>query len=289
VSRPPACLAVRHRFRGPSVHLYEWGCAGHAGAHPDEEWTDAHEVVVPRRGAFQWDIRGERVLGHPGVATFLNPEDGYRVRHPVPGGDAGAVFQITTAELRTLLAEHDPPAACRDRPRFPVSHAPLDGRAYLLHHLAMRAASDPAASAIEVEERSAAFLRAALAQAFRPRPAPARNTAAVRRGRAAEYAARVAEVVAVRYREPLSLADLGRMVGVSPFHLSRLVTAATGVPIYRMILRRRLRAALEMLLETRESITRVALEHGFASHSHFTDAFRCEFGVPPSRVRSRKQ
>jgi AraC-like DNA-binding protein len=56
-----------------------------------------------------------------------------------------------------------------------------------------------------------------------------------------------------------------------------------------MVLRRRLRDALEMLLDTRESITRVALEHGFASHSHFTDAFRREFGVPPSRVRSRKQ
>jgi len=100
-----------------------------------------------------------------------------------------------------------------------------------------------------------------------------------------QVAARVAEVIAARYREPLTLAEIARLVGVSPFHLSRLVTAATGVPIYRMIVRRRLRDALELLLDTRESITGIALAVGFASHSHLTDAFHREYGVPPRAVR----
>ena len=279
VVAPPGGPVVRRRYRSPTVSLYEWHCGGHGPAHA-EEWTDAHEVVIPRRGAFEWRIAGEHVLADPGTATFLHPDEPYRVRHPLPGGDAGSVFRLAPAGVRALVQEHDPAAADRPEVRFPAIHARLDGRAYLLHGLAMRAAADPSAPAVEVEERAVAFLRAAVRQACgggRARP-PA--------GRSVEYAARVSEVVAARYREPLTLAGIASEVGVSPFHLSRLVTAATGVPIHRMIVRRRLLDALELLLETREGISRIALAVGFASHSHLTDAFRREYGVPPRAVRA---
>lgn len=282
---PPDGPLIRRRFRGTSVSLYEWQCAGHGPRRPGEEWGDAHEVVVPRRGAFQWEIAGERVLADPGTATFLHPAEPYRVRHPLAGGDAGSIFRLAPSAVRDLVAEHDPGAADGGWPRFPASHAPLDGRAYLLHRLAMRAVSDPAASPIEVEERAVGFLREAVAQGFRRREARRGGGPAARGRLAAEYTARVAEVVAARYRERLTLAEVARSVGCSPFHLSRLVTAAAGVPIYRMIRRRRLRDALELLLDTRESISRIALTVGFASHSHLTDAFHREFGVPPRAVR----
>jgi AraC-like DNA-binding protein len=148
----------------------------------------------------------------------------------------------------------------------------------------MQAVSDPGAGALEIEERAVAFLREAVGQASRRRGVRLRRRASGNR-LAAEYTAHVSQVIAARYREPLTLAEVARTVGVSPFHLSRLVTAAAGVPIHRMILRRRLRDALEMLLDTRESISRIALIVGFASHSHLTDAFRREFGVPPRTLR----
>jgi AraC-like DNA-binding protein len=278
----PETPVIRRRFRGVSVSLYEWQCGGHGSPHPAEEWAAAHEVVVARRGAFLWEIAGTRILADPGTVSFFHPGESYRVRHPLPGGDAGSVFRLPPSGVIALAEEHDPAAADRGPARFPTSHAPLDGRAYLLHRLAMDAVSDPAATALEVEERALAFVREAVAQAFRRRQAVGRAG----RGRlASEYAARVMEVVAARYREPLTLAEVAGTVGASPFHLSRLVTAATGVPIYRMVLRRRLRDALELLLETRESISQIALSVGFASHSHLTDAFRREFGVPPRAVR----
>lgn len=276
----PAGPVMRPRYHGSSVSLYEWRCGGHGPAHPSEEWSEAHEVVIPRRGAFEWRMGGERHLADPGTATFFNPEDSYRVRHPVAGGDAGSVFRLAPECVRSLLEEHDPVAADRANVRFPASHVRLDGRAYLRHRLALRAAADGSADAVEVEERAAAFLRAVMRQANGGRRASAPAT------RATEYTARVAEVVAARYREPLTLTGIAAEVGVSPFHLSRLVTAATGVPIHRMILRRRLRDALELLLETSEGVSRIALTVGFASHSHLTDAFRREFGVPPRAVRA---
>ena len=284
VAEPPGAPVIRRRFHGTEVSLYDWRCAGHAQAHPREEWADAHEVVVPRRGAFQWEIAGDRVLADPGTATFFHPCEPYRVRHPLPGGDAGSVFRLAPAAVKALMEEFDSSAADRPGARFPGTHTPLDGRAYLLHRLAMHAVADPEAGALEVEERAVRFLREAMAQAFRRRGV-GRAGPAARSRLALEYSARVAEVVAARYREPLTLAEVARAVGVSPFHLSRLVTAATGVPIYRMVLRRRLRDALEMLLDTRQSISQIALSVGFASHSHLTDAFRREFGVPPRTLR----
>jgi AraC-like DNA-binding protein len=38
------------------------------------------------------------------------------------------------------------------------------------------------------------------------------------------------------------------------------------------------------LPESRGNLTALALELGFASHSHFTDTFRRAFGVAPSAV-----
>jgi AraC-like DNA-binding protein len=182
--------------------------------------------------------------------------------------------------VRTLLTgnEHgDGARSCR----VPALRLPLDGRTYLLHRLALEAARAPAAGELEIEERALLFLRAALQQAR-----PTRRAGHVRvPENAAEHVARVTEVIAARYREPLTLAQVAGAVGVSPFHLTRLVTAVTGLPIYRMVLRRRLREALELVLETRESLARIAVTVGFASQSHLTDAFRREYGRPPGALR----
>ena len=60
------------------------------------------------------------------------------------------------------------------------------------------------------------------------------------------------------------------------------MAAATELHAYRDQLR--LQGALPRLAAG-EDITRVALDLGYSSHSHFTWAFRRRFGVPPSSVR----
>jgi AraC-like DNA-binding protein len=76
-----------------------------------------------------------------------------------------------------------------------------------------------------------------------------------------------------------------RAVHVSPFHLARIFQQQTGVPVHRYLTQLRLRASLERLADGEEDLTTIALELGFSSHSHFTDAFRREFGQPPSEIR----
>jgi AraC family transcriptional regulator len=287
-SQPAAAgerLVLHQHCRGAVVSIAEWRCTSHEGAGSVEEWTDAFEVVVPRHGAFEWDMGGERLLADAGSATFLHPAEPYRVRHPLGGGDSGAVFRTTRRALAALVARHDPAAAERDVARVPVRQVALDGPAYLLQRLAVRAARGRSPDVLEAEERALVFLEAVIERAFQRRDADGGRPVDRTRRRAREYAVFVGEVVAARYREPLTLGEVARVVGVSPYHLSRLVTSATGVPIYRMVLRRRLREALELVLETREGLSRIALAVGFGSHSHFTDAFRREFGLSPQALR----
>jgi AraC-like DNA-binding protein len=59
------------------------------------------------------------------------------------------------------------------------------------------------------------------------------------------------------------------------------------MPIHRYLTQMRLRAGMEQLLDGVDDITRLALELGFSSHSHFTESFRREFGCTPSELRRK--
>jgi AraC-like DNA-binding protein len=91
--------------------------------------------------------------------------------------------------------------------------------------------------------------------------------------------------VAGRFRSTLSLAEVARAVHYSPYHLARLFRREVGVPIHRYRSRLRLGAALERLAEGADDLTALALDLGYSSHSHFSNAFRRAFGIPPGDCR----
>lgn len=84
---------------------------------------------------------------------------------------------------------------------------------------------------------------------------------------------------------PRSLDDLASRVGASPVYLTSLFRQVEGTPIYRYQARLRLARSLSRLGET-DDITTVAMDLGFASHSHFSTAFRVAFGLTPSAYRA---
>jgi AraC-like DNA-binding protein len=73
--------------------------------------------------------------------------------------------------------------------------------------------------------------------------------------------------------------------GCTPFSLCRAVRAATGGTLHAWLVRLRLQVSLESVAEPRGDLTGIALDLGFSSHSHFTDAFRRAFGITPSAFR----
>lgn len=107
---------------------------------------------------------------------------------------------------------------------------------------------------------------------------------AVAGGRSLALVRRIRELVQ-ETSTPRPLKDLAACVGASPVYLTSLFRQIEGMPIYRYQARLRLARSLLRLGEA-EDITTVAMDLGFANHSHFTTAFKGAFGLTPSAYRA---
>lgn len=81
--------------------------------------------------------------------------------------------------------------------------------------------------------------------------------------------------------EPPSLEDLGKQVACSHFYLSRTFTQETGLTISQWLRRARLERAAELLRSGQCNVTEAAVEVGYSSLSHFSQAFHEVFGCCP--------
>lgn len=84
---------------------------------------------------------------------------------------------------------------------------------------------------------------------------------------------------------PHPLMGLAEALGISGFHLARIFRAETGLSVHQYLLRLRMAGALARLSCSETELSRLALDLGFSSHSHFTTTFRKQFGESPARVR----
>ena len=82
----------------------------------------------------------------------------------------------------------------------------------------------------------------------------------------------------------LSVAILADQVGMSPYTFSKRFKATVEVSPHSFVLARRVQRA-EFLLNGEMPLSEIALAVGFASQSHFTDAFRHHTGRTPSQAR----
>lgn len=271
---PESCSSLALLYGGPLFTLGDWHCAGHDTPERTEEWCPVDRIVVTRRGAWELRIGRDTRLSDPLTATLWRRDTPYRVHHPVAGGDRCTVFRLTPLGSRTLW-EFSP-----GRHRWAARTRPLDGRGYLLHRRALERArrGHGAAGALGIEETALAVLHQVVSGG-------ATDTRVPRGAAAARYVDRARDIIARDFLRPLTVAAIARQVHCSPFHLSRLFRQATGVSLYRAVVRLRLRAALERVLDEPAMLATIALDCGFASHSHFTDAFRAEYGCAPSAAR----
>lgn len=85
--------------------------------------------------------------------------------------------------------------------------------------------------------------------------------------------------------EKMTLEELADLVGLSRQHFCRAFKVSFQSSPYNYIINKRLHHARELLLTTGLSITEIALDCGFSSSSHFSDAFARHFGVTASQLR----
>jgi len=229
---------------------------------------EAPLVVFPRVPVVITRPGGSAVLATPNVAMLYRPGALYDREARHPRGDS------------CLYVELRDPSLYDDLPR--ATHLPTGASAYLRQHLLGRYLRDGDVDPLVVESVVLGIV-GDVAAAPQP-PRPRRHTTAEAHER---LVADAQELIAATVAERLTVHAIARRLGTSPFHLVRVFRGRTGFGIHEYRNELRLRLALERLHEQAGDLARLGLELGFTSHSHFTDAFRRRFGVPPSAVARR--
>lgn len=267
------------------VAVDDFRCRAHVEAAGDEEPNPTHSIVFVRRGVFVRSDRRDSLVADATQVLFFNQGAPYRYAHPLPGGDDCTILMLDDERAWTAAGRVARRQRAGAAAPFPIGQALSTPRAARLHHelLSITAEAAPA-SALEVQEVVAELVDesiAALRRAIGSVASGSRGTS--RRRRELVEAARLALSRSVA--TPPSLSDLAAALDCSPFHLSRIFRATTGIGLRHYVRRLRLSLAADRLRDGGDDLTSVALELGFYDHSHFTNAFRREWGVPPSQIR----
>jgi len=251
--------------------IYCRGSCGHKGA---EECATSSHLVFPYRGVYVRHVGTDQSVAEANQVLLFSPEQGYRVSHPIQGGDASLSLVIADEQLRELA----PKALLRggsvlgfDRQRLRI-----DPRTQALVALLRHSLRTGLAEPLEAESLALTLVQRALG----PRTT---HTAGASSGRQ-RLADRAKLVLSSDLSRRWTLADVAGEVGTSPVYLTQVFQQVEGVPLYRYQLRLRLARALD-LMDRHDDLSELAMALGFSSHSHFSAAFQQAYGRSPSAFR----
>ena len=256
------------------VALRDVQCQGRCRHHSDEECANATHLVFPYRGIYVRHLGAEEAVAEANQVLFFNAHEGYRVSHPVPGGDASLDLVIGEPILDELsprsLRRHGGGIAFR-RQRLRIDPG-AQALAALLRHRLRTSVAEP----LEAESLALTLARRALG----PRTTHTPATSGVRE----RLVNRTKVVLASDLSRRWTLAEIGAQVGYSPVYLTQVFQQVEGMPLYRYQMQLRLARALDLLSQY-DDLTSLGLELGFYSHSHFSTAFKQTYGRSPSAFR----
>lgn len=273
-------------YRSPSLSVVDITCRAHSHPLGAEEASDEHTVVFVRAGAFVRKVGDRSLFADPTHALFFTRGQPYRVAHPFEGGDACTVLVMSTETLIDVDRRHEPRVADNPDDPFPALQTWSTPRSMLLHYSLVVGLRRGELDALAAHELALELLDEVLGAVRRWR-AGSRGLATAVSPAHRDLAEAAKAILLAHYHSPPSLDELARALGCSPFHLCRTFSRTVGVPLRRHLDRLRLRLSLERLADGVADLTDLALDLGYADHSHFSNAFRREFGVSPSAFRRR--
>jgi AraC family transcriptional regulator len=267
-------FAAQSLLKSPTVTIRDVYCQGKCRHQSAEECATVTELVFPYRGVYVRHLGHDQAVAEANQVLSFNATEGYRISHPVPGGDAS----LSLAVSEPLLCELAPPAFLRESGRlaFRRQRLRIDARAQVLVAMLRHSLRQNIAEPLEAESLALTLVQRALG----PRTAHAAR-ATVGRQRLVD---RAKLVLLSDLTRRWMLAEIAAEVRVSPVYLTQVFQQVEGLPLYRYQLRLRLARALDLLAQY-DDLTALSLDLGFSSHSHFSAAFREVYGRTPSEFR----
>lgn len=258
-------------FSSRVVGIREVACNAARGGDNGDEYNDAPSIAIPLRGCYAVEQRRGHAVADANTAIFFNAVAPYRVSHPADGGDATFVISCEAGALADAFG------TARNRNAglhpFPALHSVMRSKLQLQVRLLRRRLEGPQ-DPLAIEEAVLALI-AALG-------CPRDTELSQRHARAVE---RSKAFLGQHFRDRVLLADVARATGISPFSLARVFHAATGMTLHRYLTALRHAAALEAITAGASDLARVAVDVGFAHHSHLTKTFSRALGTTPREAR----
>jgi len=270
MGKPVVELSTDVLLQTPTLGLRDIVCAGDCRAKGVEECALSTFLVFPYRGVFVRHVGRNEAVGEANQVLFFNQGETYCISHPVAGGDACLSLEVAPACMHELA----PTAQLRQAAdvAFRLQRLRIDAHAQSLVALLRHKLARQRTETLEAESLVLALVGRALGE----------RTSHMARGSAGrqKLVDRAKLVLASDLSRRWTLTEIASEVGVSPVYLTQVFRLVEAMPLYRYQLRLRLARALDLLGEY-DDLSRLSLELGFSSHSHFTSAFRQVYGTPP--------
>lgn len=270
-------------FETPNIRVGAFRCPTGAASFRNTGPTEGHIVVFPRTSVWIRHAGSRTFLADQRVATIYNQGQEYTRTEVAPDGDRSDWYGVSPALAAAMMDHLGFPVESPDRP-WRAEYAVSDPGLYLLQRQVFTRLEAGGADPLWAEEAVIGIVAEVLRRGHAPSVSPLREARKAREVHR-DLAHRARAELAARVAEPTDVTRLAARLGVSPFHLCRVFRAQTGMTLHAYRLDLRLRRAMELVVEPRTDLSRVALELGFSSHSHFTATLRTRLGRTPSALR----
>ena len=266
-------LTIRHAIARPSPVPSK-----------DEELGIADILLLPIAGVFaKHEGPKQHFIANPNHALFFRRGKPYRISFPDGAGDESLVVEFSSTALAGVLSETIGVADFN----APVldTHCLLPSTAVLARESLWRALSQGCGGRLAVEELCVSMLSTSVLSACKDarRENCARHAQTMARRR--RQVETVKELISLQPAADWSLDALARQANTTPYHLARVFREEVGVPVHRYLVRTRIGKALEAMRRPGTSLTDIAVDTGFAHHSHFTSSFRSFLGMTPTQLQ----
>jgi AraC-like DNA-binding protein len=264
-------LSIKLLLDTATANVRDVVCDGGCRHRSSAECAQSTFLVFPYRGVYVRHVGRKDCVAESNQVVFFNKGEEYCISHPVAGGDACLSVGVAEHWLDELTPKEH--VRSSEELAFRRQRLRIDARSQALVATLRYSLDRKVAELLEGETLTLTLIRRALGERTS-------HAAAASAGRQ-KLVDRAKLLLSSDPARRWTLSEIGAAVGVSPVYLTQVFQQVEGMPVYRYHLRLRLARALDLLSQY-DDLTRLGLDLGFSSHSHFTAAFRQAYGRTPA-------